>query len=219
MTANTQSSLYQIADELRAIASQGLIFTEGAYDKERYEKILHASARIVAVLEDAAADEVYTRFHENLFHVSPVVTVEAAVIREKQILLIQRRDNGLWCLPGGLVEVGETPAESAERELWEESGIHGHAARLLGIFDSRRWYTKTRMQLYHLLFEVESDEIPTLHSRSGESHESFHETLDVGFFFEDNLPPLHPGHDRRVPLLFQMLRSEVPLPYFDRERI
>jgi len=211
---DTQTSLYQIADELRAIASQGLLFTEGSYDKERYEKILNASARIVAALEGAPAAEIFTRFHGNLFHVSPVVCVDAVVYREGKILLVQRRDNELWCLPGGMAEVGETPAQAAERELWEEAGVRGRASRLLGVYDSRRWFPNTRMQFYDMLFQIESDDVPTLHGHG--SSESFNESLDVGFFAEDNLPPMHPGHGNRIPMVFQMIRGEIPLPFFDQ---
>ena len=35
-------------------------------------------------------------------------------------------------------------------------------------------------------------------------------------FAEDDLPPLSPGHDRRVPFVFRLLRDEVPAPYFDQ---
>jgi ADP-ribose pyrophosphatase YjhB (NUDIX family) len=212
---DTYSSLYLIADELRAIAAQGLTFTEGPYDKERYEKILHASARMVAALENASTDEVLARFHENLYHVSPVACVDAAVFRDDKILLIQRKDNGLWAMPGGLAEVGETPAEAAERELWEEAGVHGRVTRLLGVYDSRRWYAQTRMQLFILLFEVESGDTPSLHAPADHEQGPLYETLDVGFFAEDELPPLHPGHDRRIPMAFQLQRGEISSPYFD----
>ena len=37
----------------------------------------------------------------------------------------------------------------------------------------------------------------------------------IGFFAENDLPPLSPGHDRRVPLVFRLLRGDVPAPYFD----
>jgi hypothetical protein len=39
--------------------------------------------------------------------------------------------------------------------------------------------------------------------------------LAVGFFGEDELPPLSPGHDRRTPFLFRLLRGEEAIPYLD----
>ena len=44
-------SLYQIADELRGIANLGLYFSKDEYDRERYQKVLTTSARIVAALD------------------------------------------------------------------------------------------------------------------------------------------------------------------------
>ena len=48
-----------------------------------------------------------------------------------RVLLMQRSDNRLWAMPGGMVEVGETAAQAAEREFWEETGVHVRAERLL----------------------------------------------------------------------------------------
>ncbi len=46
------------------------------------------------------------------------------VLNSKQeVLLIRRRDNGTWCFPGGKVEIGETPMESAYREVKEETDL------------------------------------------------------------------------------------------------
>src|SRR5688572_29737036 len=105
--------LYQIADELRAIATMGCSFAGNAYDLERYERVLTAAARLVGVLEERPHLPLLEQFRDNLLHISPLAGAEAAVFRQNQLLLIQRQDDGLWALPGGLVEVGETLAEAA----------------------------------------------------------------------------------------------------------
>lgn len=56
----------------------------------------------------------------------PVVAVLAVVWRDGQVLLIKRANPpqaGRWGFPGGRVELGETVAEAARRELREETGI------------------------------------------------------------------------------------------------
>lgn len=69
------------------------------------------------------ADEVMTEYEGNPSHIAPFVAADAAVFREERILLIRREDNGLWAMPGGLTDVGETWAQSAEGELLEEAGV------------------------------------------------------------------------------------------------
>jgi 8-oxo-dGTP pyrophosphatase MutT (NUDIX family) len=208
--------LYQIADELRAIANGGLRWSENGYDRERYEHILKASARLVAALENGSEDEIYQQYTGNLAHFSPVMCVEAAVFCEGKVLLIQRSDDRTWAIPGGLLEVGESPAQGAERELWEEAGIHGKAVRLLALYDSRFWPARSRMQLCTAQFLIQADGSPGLHASIENTTSSLAETLDVGFFAEDELPELHIGHDRRVPMAFQLFRAESSAPYFDR---
>ena len=199
--------IYRIADELRGVASLGLHYAENPYDKERYEQVLRGSARLVAALEHRPAEEVLEQYEDNLSHMSRLIGAEAAVFRDGRILLIRREDDGRWAMPGGAAEVGETLAESAERELREEAGVAGHAAQLLGIFDSRLWGSLIKSQVYNSVFLV--DDAPSSAPVAGP------ETTDVGFFAEDELPDLSPGHHRRVPITFRLALGELPVPYFD----
>lgn len=200
------NQLYQIADELRGIANLGLEFGKDDYDQERYEKVLSASARIAALLDGDSSARVLAAYQDNYAHISPLAGAGAVVLRDDKILLIKRHDDGLWAIPGGLVEIGETAAETAQRELWEEVGIPAEITCLLGVFDSRIWKSETRMQLFHFAFLVETTN-PTPQTSA--------EALDVGFFSEDKLPPLSAGHHLRVPYFFKQLRGEVPVPHFD----
>jgi ADP-ribose pyrophosphatase YjhB (NUDIX family) len=177
------------------------------YARENYQKILEASARLVGLIEARNPEEVQAQFQDNLVHFSPQAGADAVVVREGALLLIQRSDNELWALPGGLVNVGETLAEASCRELWEETGLRGDAVGLLAILDSRIWKSGTKVQLYHVVFQVEVEEGTP---RPGP------EALDVDFFPEEALPPLAPGHHLAVPLVFKLLRGEIPAPYFDR---
>ena len=65
----------------------------------------------------------------------PVPTVGVVCLRGDQVLLIKRGTAprlGQWSLPGGRIELGETAAAAALRELAEETGVE---ARLLGLID------------------------------------------------------------------------------------
>ena len=111
-----QAEIYQIADEMRAIASLGLQFTEDPYDKERCEKVLALSARLLAFLEQRSPNDVLVDYQGDLAHVSPVQGSEAAVFRDGRLLLIRREDDGRWAIPGGLVDIGETWTAATLRE-------------------------------------------------------------------------------------------------------
>ena len=198
--------LYQIADELRALANLGLHYTKDRYDRERYLKLLEKSADLLAVLENRPATEILSEYRGNLKYFAPLSGAGTALFIEDQLLLIRRHDDGLWALPGGAVEVGETTAEAAVRELKEETDIDCRITGLMAIFDSRKWASPFRYQLNHFVFTCESDD-PTPHISP--------EALEVGFFAEEDLPPLSQGHHLRVPMIFRIRRGEISAPYFD----
>ena len=63
------------------------------------------------------------------------VSVAGAVIDDEgRFLAIQRRDNGKWEIPGGVLELGETPEEGVVREVLEETGVKVHVERLTGLY-------------------------------------------------------------------------------------
>ncbi len=68
----------------------------------------------------------------------PLCGVGAFVIGPKGILM-GRRDKdpgkGLWSVPGGVVELGETQADAVKREVLEETGVHIEVLRLLDTRD------------------------------------------------------------------------------------
>jgi 8-oxo-dGTP diphosphatase len=56
----------------------------------------------------------------------PILAVSAAIFRDRQVLLVRRARapaRGLFTLPGGVVEVGETLVEAVIREVAEETGL------------------------------------------------------------------------------------------------
>jgi len=61
-----------------------------------------------------------------------VVNVEGA------ILLIRRTDNGNWAVPGGAIDLGESVAQAAVRETFEETGIECEVTGSVGIYSDPR---------------------------------------------------------------------------------
>ncbi len=69
---------------------------------------------------------------------SPRVGVGALVIHENKVLLIKRGvapSEGLWAVPGGSLELGETLQAGAERETLEETGVKVSVKKPVYAFD------------------------------------------------------------------------------------
>ena len=65
-----------------------------------------------------------------------VVPSASAIVTDEQgrILLVKRRDNTLWALPGGGHDIGETIASTAVREVKEETGLDVEVTGLVGVY-------------------------------------------------------------------------------------
>lgn len=65
-----------------------------------------------------------------------VVPSASAIVTDEhgRILLVKRRDNTLWALPGGGHDIGESIEQTAVREVKEETGLDVEVARLVGIY-------------------------------------------------------------------------------------
>jgi len=111
---------------------------------------------------------------------------------DRRVLLVKRGilpNKGMWCLPIGFAETGETIAQAALRELHEEAGIGGRVARLI---DADSWSSSFYGDLLVVTFEVEKvsgDETP------GDDAD------DVSYFPIDQLPPLaFPSNEKAIRL-------------------
>lgn len=69
-----------------------------------------------------------------------LVVAVAAVVRDEsgRVLMIERTDNGLWAVPGGAQDLGETTRQAAERETFEETGITIAITGIVGIYSDPR---------------------------------------------------------------------------------
>jgi len=193
--------LRQRGDELRVIAANGIQWSQDApYHRERYEHVRRVAAQLFALADTRSAEEIERSVFQELTHVAPVPVADAAIFDDEgRILLIRRADDGLWAMPGGAFDMGETPAEGAVREAAEETGIVVEVADLIGVYDSRFCGTRSSLQLFQFVF---------LCRPVGETVATTpHEVTDMGWFAEAELPPLSPGHTTRVPDTFRFLRD------------
>lgn len=198
------------ADELHAIANEGMRWeSQNPYQVHRYDRVRRIAAELFAAQDTRSADEIEQLYRGALAHIAPYPVGDAAVFNERgEILLIQRADNKLWAMPGGAFEVGETPAEGACREAWEETGVAVEALQLIGVYDSRRCNSTSNNHLYHFVFLCRPRD-------AAPQPVITNETLAVGWYAEEVLPALSPGHVRRVADAFRCWRSVCWEAVFD----
>jgi ADP-ribose pyrophosphatase YjhB (NUDIX family) len=203
--------LIELADAIAAEAQNGTHWTKDRYDRERFARILQYASEILAGALDFEPEAVARWYTDEPGTVTSKIGVSAAAFDATgRMLLIQRRDNGLWAQPGGAVEYGESLAETARREVWEESGVAAEPTALLGIYEARRHGFQTIYHWQHLVF---------LAAVTGGTPGPSDETLAAGFFTEDaaNALPISPGHAEPIRDAFAAYGNACLAPFFDRE--
>ena len=84
------------------------------------------------------------------------------VFHQKKVLLVRRGrapSEGLWAIPGGSVELGETLQEAAEREILEETGIRIRAKEPVLTFDVIDWDPQNRVRYHYVIVDLTADYI------------------------------------------------------------
>jgi 8-oxo-dGTP diphosphatase len=88
---------------------------------------------------------------------APIVGVGAIVIKDQQVLLVCRANDpnrGQWSIPGGTVELGETLAQAAAREVWEECQVKIEAGEVVSTFDLIRRDAQGRIRYHFVLLDL-----------------------------------------------------------------
>jgi 8-oxo-dGTP diphosphatase len=87
----------------------------------------------------------------------PIVGVLAVVLRGDRALVVRRANPplaGRWGFPGGVLELGETVAQGAMRELVEETGVTAEAAGILTVIDTIDRDDENRVRYHYTLVAV-----------------------------------------------------------------
>ncbi|PFV75810.1 DNA mismatch repair protein MutT [Bacillus sp. AFS059628] len=68
--------------------------------------------------------------------------VAVAVFNEQGQILLQQRRSGIWAVPGGFVELGESTEEAGRREVLEETGLKIGSLQLISVFSGKEFFVK-----------------------------------------------------------------------------
>jgi ADP-ribose pyrophosphatase YjhB (NUDIX family) len=174
------------ARELQAIAQTGLTFSKENYDLDRYRRLRAIAVEMLAVGSNTPMERVRGLFDQDIGYPTPKVDVRAAVFRDERILLVREISDGRWTLPGGWADVNQSPKDSVEREVREESGFEARAVKLAAVCDRRLHNPVPHhpYSIYKLFFICEL---------TGGAASPSLETSAVEFFPRDGLPELSLG--------------------------
>ena len=118
-----------------------------------------------------------------------------------RLLLAQRADNGQWSLVAGVMDPGEQPAETVVREVYEETAVHVVPERLTSVLTQppHTYPNGDECEFVDLTFRCRAI--------SGEARVNDDESLSVGWFPLDTLPPI--GELTRHRIELAVLPSEA----------
>ncbi len=120
--------------------------------------------------------------------------VTAVTIRDRNVLLVKRADNGAWTAVTGIVEPGENPADCAAREVSEETGVSARATRLAWVHVTRPTVHANGDRAQYL------DHVFRMQWLSGEPFAADDECTEAAWFDLDELPPMTENMRRRITL-------------------
>jgi len=175
----------RIGIKLAALAQDGLTFAAGDYDLDRYRQVSQLAAELLAVLSGRPAAELALELGRDSGYATPKIDVRGAVFDDRErVLLMREKIDGRWSMPGGWADPGDAPSAAVTREVLEETGYPSSAVKLIACWDRELQDNPPPLpvHVYKLFF---------LCRRDGPARPPQPlETLDVGWFGLDALPPL-----------------------------
>lgn len=187
--------------ELQALAQSGITYTQNPFDKENYLKLKEISAEMFADCSDSSLDEIEKLFTIEKGHATPKVAVRAFIIEQDKILLVREKCDGLWTLPGGWADVGQSPGEATIKEVKEEAGFDVKIVKLLALWDKMKHEHPLQWpQIYKCFFHCEIT--------GGEPQVNI-EISEIDFFALNKIPPLSTPRvtEKQLRRLYEVVKN------------
>lgn len=178
----------KILEELRALAQMGLNYNTGdAYDHQRYQRLLELVSEFYALHTSLPDQILLQRFQQEIGQITPKVGVDAAIFdTQKRMLLVKRKDDLCWGLPGGWCDLNESPQQALQREVQEELSLKAEIGSLVNVFTRLPGDYASPHTSYHIVYLVHvSAETPKCQPE---------EILDWGWFWLHQVPKWHRDH-------------------------
>ena len=172
-----KKQFYDFVVKMQAIAKIGLLYSKDEYALDNYQQINDLSNKMLESFMDVKFDR--PNYFQRSVYPTPNVSVRTVIFNnEGHLLLVQESKTGTYSLPGGWCDLYDSPSEAAKAEVSQEAGLDIDIIRLAGIINHT---PHTSVPEYVIIFEAKAKSPFYNHS---------HETMNVGYFPLESLPPL-----------------------------
>ena len=117
---------------------------------------------------------------DTIYPDAPRVAVGALVVHQNKVLLILRGKapaKGIWAVPGGSVNIGETLQAAAEREVLEETGLQIKAGEVIYSFEKIQHDKAGQVKYHYVILDLEAEAlVPAQPLTAGD------DAIDAGWF-------------------------------------
>lgn len=193
--------------EIQAIAQSGLTYSNNEFDKERYIRLQEIIAKLTAHCSGNPLNDIVNIFSLEKGYATPKLDVRFFILKENKVLLVKERSDNLWTLPGGWIDVNESPSEAVIRETKEETGYDVSAIKLLALWDKLKHdHPPQWPHAYKCFFYCKII--------SGEPTENI-EIAEQGFFDLNDLPLLsqHRVTEKQIIRLYELVCNSQPTQF------
>lgn len=189
------------AIEIQSIAQTGLAYTEGAYDRERYERLREISAEMLSKKTELSLDKVKDLFCNEKGYQTPKIDTRGVIFKDNKILLVHEND-GTWSLPGGWCDVLESVSSNTIKEVKEETGLDVKPNRIIAVQDRNKHnkpiFAYGICKIFVLCDLLGGEFVPNI------------ETTEIGYFSLDNLPSVSEdkSNTEQIRMCFEAYKNE-----------
>lgn len=193
--------------EALALTQAGLAYTQCEFDTERYTRLRAMLFELTAHINECPIETIKAQLNLEKGYPTPKVDVRAFVLKQDKVLLVKERSDMLWSLPGGWVDINQSPAEAAIKETVEETGFQVEVKKLLALWDKQKHDHPPQWPHIHKYFFhcdiVSGTPTPNL------------EISDIDFFERDKLPPLSTPRvtEKQILRLYELIPHDIPTAF------
>lgn len=135
---------------------------------------------------------------------APRLAVGAVVIHQHRVLLVLRGKapaKGMWAVPGGSVNLGETLQAAAEREILEETGLQVKAGEVIYAFEKIERDETGRVQYHYVILDLQAEPVDPAQPLTAAD-----DVVEAGWFTLADLEQL-PVSDTTLTLLQRVMEE------------